>query len=101
MEAPVGIGQREFFPLEHPFHADELTAEFAGCAILGLFEDPVEVGDVVESTVITDLADALFGFDEPTGRITDARVVDIIDKSLPGSAFDEAIERYRAHIDQF
>ena len=101
MEAPVGIGQREFFPSEHPFHADELASKLTGCAILGLFKDPVEVGHVVESAVVTDLTDALFGFDEPTGRITDARVVDIIDKGLTGSAFDEAIEGYRAHIDQF
>ena len=101
MEAPVGIGQREFFPSKHPFHTDELTAKFAGRAILSLFKDPVEVGDIVESTVVTDLTDALFGFDEPTGRIADASVVDIIDKGLTGSAFDESIEGYRAHIDQF
>ena len=100
MEAPVDLCQREFIPSEDSFHADELTAELAGGAILGLFKDSVEVCNIVEAAVIADLADALFGFDEPAGRITNAGVVDIIDKSLSGAALDKPIEGNRTHIDQ-
>jgi len=41
MEAPVGLGQREFIPSKDSFHADKLTAELAWGAILGLFKDPM------------------------------------------------------------
>ena len=101
MEAPVDLGQREFIPSEDSFHADELTAELAGGAILGLFKDPVEVRNIVEAAIVADLADALFGFDEPACRITDAGVVDIIDKSLSRATLYKPIEGNRTHIDQF
>ena len=100
MEAPVGLSQREFIPSEHSFHADELTTKLTGCAILGLFKNPVEVRDVVESAVVAYLTNTLFGFDKPSGRITDAGIVHIIDKSLSGAALDESIEGNRTHIDQ-
>lgn len=101
MEAPVGLSQREFFPSKNSFHADELTSELTGRAILGLFKDPVEVGNVVESTVEADLTDALFSFNEPTGSVTDACVVHVIDKGLSSATLDESIEGNRTHVDQF
>ena len=77
---------------QHSFHAYKFTSEFCRSTTLGFFEYAVEIGDVVKAAVIADLADALFGFNQPSRGVTYPGVIHIVDKGLAGSTLYESIE---------
>lgn len=61
-----------------------LTELFRG-APFSLFEDAVEVGEVVEATVVADLADGVGGVDQQAGGIAQADVDDVVGDGLTGT----------------
>ena len=61
-----------------------LTELFRG-APFSLFEDAVEVGEVVEATVVADLADGVGGINQQAGGIAQADVDDVVGDGLTGT----------------
>lgn len=61
-----------------------LTELFRGAAF-PLLEDAVEVGEIVEATVVADLADGVGGVNQQTGGIPEADVDDVVGDGLTGT----------------
>ena len=61
-----------------------LTELFRGTAF-PLLEDTVEVGEIVETAVVADLADGVGGVDQQAGGIAQADVDDVVGDGLTGT----------------
>ena len=73
--------------------------EWTGSQTLSLLEDPVEVGEVVESAFVGDLRNVLGRvFDQHARSRPKANVVEQIHEALSGMPFDETPERRFAHV---
>ena len=72
-------------------------AELAWRASFLLLEDAVEVAEVVESAIKTNLTDALGGIYQHAGSITQTQVDDILRNISAGMELKETAERTAAH----
>lgn len=74
--------------------------EFFRRAALFLFEQPVKVGDVVESAIVRHFRDGLGSINQQTGRMTQSHFQEAIHKRDAGAGFEEAAKGNIGHICQ-
>src|SRR5450631_3510408 len=79
----------------------EIFPEFLGGAILFLFENPVEVGDIVEPAVVGYFRNGMGRIDQHPGCMAQPDLIQAVDEGVSRSFFDEAAEGYFRHTHQF
>ena len=73
------------------------VAEVGRGAPLALLEDAVEVGDIVEARLVTDLDHRHGGIDQEAGSVTETDVDDIVREGAARPDFEEPTEGGRSH----
>ena len=86
--------------LEDDFFLPIVFAELFGRTIFLLLENTVEVGQVVESALITDFGHGHGRVYQQAAGKTDTDIDDIIRKCLSGTELEETAERGRCHTYQ-
>ena len=84
-------------PSHHNLIAMIGVAEVGRGTALALLEDTVEVGDIVEARLVTDLHHRHGGIDQEAGCIPEANVDDIIGERTPGPDLEEPAEGRGGH----
>jgi hypothetical protein len=83
---------------KHPCSRIEVLPEFLGRAGLFLFEDPVEVGDIIEAAVVGYLSNGMRRVDEHSGSMSQSYLIQAVDKSIARPLFDEPAKGDLRHI---
>ena len=75
-------------------------SEFFWSAALFLFEDPVEVGDIIEAAVVRNFCNGMGGIDQFFGSMSQPDFIQAVNKCIACSLFYEPTEGNFRHIDQ-
>jgi hypothetical protein len=75
-------------------------SELFRCAALLLFENAIEVGDIVEPAVIRNFGNGMRSINEFSRSMTQPDLIQRVDKCISCSLFDKATKGYFSHINQ-
>ena len=75
--------------------------ELFGRAVFLFLKDTVEVREVIEAAVITNLRDGSLRVHQHAGGVTDTDIGDIVGEGLPGPQLEETAESGRGHTYEF
>src|SRR5882757_11172073 len=77
---------------KYPRSRIEIFPEFLGGTGLFLLEDPVEIRNIIKAAIVGDLCNRMGRIDQHPGGMTQADLVQAVDKGIPRPFFYEAAE---------
>ena len=85
---------------KHSCPQSKIFSELLGGTGFLLFEDAIEIGDVVEPAMIRDLRNGMRGVDQHPGSVPQPYLIETVDKGIARAFFDKAAKRHIRHAYQ-